>query len=204
MLTGFFRTLAGVCLSLFLVLFAGAAAAQTLGQPSGSLALGNTGQGQSFTATVTGTITQIQVRPHTGVVADTLRFYNGTGSGVANAAGVAAYQQTVTSVTASNAAPLQTFVLTTPFPIVAGNTYSFIFDATILWHAAGDPFAGGSFILDNNFAMANRDLAFQVTQATVAAVPTMSEWAMILFGTVLAGGAALYLQRRRMQALSAG
>ncbi|WGM31514.1 IPTL-CTERM sorting domain-containing protein [Brevundimonas sp. NIBR11] len=30
-----------------------------------------------------------------------------------------------------------------------------------------------------------------------AAVPTMSEWAMILFGTVLAGGAALYLQRRR-------
>lgn len=28
-------------------------------------------------------------------------------------------------------------------------------------------------------------------------VPTMSEWAMILFGTVLAGGAALYIQRRR-------
>lgn len=31
----------------------------------------------------------------------------------------------------------------------------------------------------------------------VAAVPTMSEWAMILFGTILAGGAALYVQRRR-------
>ena len=30
-----------------------------------------------------------------------------------------------------------------------------------------------------------------------APVPTLSEWAMILFGTVLAGGAALYLQRRR-------
>lgn len=28
-------------------------------------------------------------------------------------------------------------------------------------------------------------------------VPTLSEWAMILFGTLLAGGAALYLQRRR-------
>lgn len=31
----------------------------------------------------------------------------------------------------------------------------------------------------------------------VAAVPTMSEWAMILFGTALAGGAVLYIQRRR-------
>lgn len=31
-------------------------------------------------------------------------------------------------------------------------------------------------------------------------VPTMSEWGMILFGVVLAGGAALYIQRRRMTA----
>lgn len=31
----------------------------------------------------------------------------------------------------------------------------------------------------------------------VAAVPTMTEWAMILFGMVLAGGAALYIQRRQ-------
>ncbi len=29
-------------------------------------------------------------------------------------------------------------------------------------------------------------------------VPTLSEWAMILFGLLLAGGAALYLQRRQM------
>ena len=30
-----------------------------------------------------------------------------------------------------------------------------------------------------------------------APVPTLSEWAMILFGTILAGGAALYIQRRQ-------
>lgn len=30
-----------------------------------------------------------------------------------------------------------------------------------------------------------------------AAVPTLSEWAMIMFGTILAGAAALYIQRRR-------
>ncbi|WGM32912.1 IPTL-CTERM sorting domain-containing protein [Brevundimonas sp. NIBR11] len=35
------------------------------------------------------------------------------------------------------------------------------------------------------------------TLTVTAPVPTMSEWALILFGTVLAGGAALYVQRRR-------
>lgn len=34
--------------------------------------------------------------------------------------------------------------------------------------------------------------------AAAPAIPTMTEWAMILFGMILAGGAALYLQRRRM------
>lgn len=39
-----------------------------------------------------------------------------------------------------------------------------------------------------------------VLVATAAPVPTLSEWAMILFGTILAGGAALYIQRRRIVA----
>ena len=34
----------------------------------------------------------------------------------------------------------------------------------------------------------------------IVPVPTLSEWAMILFGTILAGGAALYVQRRRLTA----
>lgn len=33
-----------------------------------------------------------------------------------------------------------------------------------------------------------------------ATVPTLSQWALILFGVMLAGGAALYLQRRRIAA----
>lgn len=36
--------------------------------------------------------------------------------------------------------------------------------------------------------------------ATPAAVPTMSEWAIILLGIMLAGGAALIIHRRRMTA----
>lgn len=44
-----------------------------------------------------------------------------------------------------------------------------------------------------------RRLAFTVTQigASPAAVPPMTEWALILFGMILASGAALYIQRRR-------
>ncbi len=36
--------------------------------------------------------------------------------------------------------------------------------------------------------------------AAPAAVPTLSEWAMILFGLMLAGSAAVYIQRRRLTA----
>ena len=36
--------------------------------------------------------------------------------------------------------------------------------------------------------------------AAPAAVPTMTEWAMILLGVLLAGGAALTIQRRRLTA----
>ena len=33
--------------------------------------------------------------------------------------------------------------------------------------------------------------------AAAPPVPTLSEWAMMLFGTILAGGAALRIRRRR-------
>lgn len=38
------------------------------------------------------------------------------------------------------------------------------------------------------------------TDAVPAAVPTMTEWAMILLGLILAGGAAVMIQRRRLAA----
>lgn len=41
---------------------------------------------------------------------------------------------------------------------------------------------------------------YRLDYSAPAPVPTMSEWAMILFGTILAGGAALYIQRRRLTA----
>ena len=49
----------------------------------------------------------------------------------------------------------------------------------------GGPFAFGQFI------------GPAPAVAAPAAVPTLSEWAMILFGLMLAGGAAVLVQRRR-------
>lgn len=43
----------------------------------------------------------------------------------------------------------------------------------------------------------SRFIATFATATTPAPVPTMSEWAMIILGTMLAGSAALYIQRRK-------
>lgn len=40
----------------------------------------------------------------------------------------------------------------------------------------------------------------RVTRTAPAPVPTMTEWAMIFFGMILAGGAVLYIQRRQLEA----
>jgi len=53
--------------------------------------------------------------------------------------------------------------------------------------ATADPSPGNNSATDTNTVVA----------APVAAVPTLTEWAMILFGGLLASGAALHLQRRR-------
>lgn len=56
--------------------------------------------------------------------------------------------------------------------------------------------------IDGVFGLSNdgtlRQLILTPTAVAPAPVPTMAEWAMILFGLSLAGGAALYIQRRRM------
>lgn len=46
-------------------------------------------------------------------------------------------------------------------------------------------------------SIGNSQVNVAITGLPVSQVPTLSEWAMILFGSLLAGGAALYVQRRR-------
>ncbi len=59
---------------------------------------------------------------------------------------------------------------------------------------ANAPSPGWDATTDGAVMMANA-LTLDVTRGP-APVPTLSEWAMILFGLILAGGAALHIQRR--------
>ncbi|WP_271086163.1 IPTL-CTERM sorting domain-containing protein [Brevundimonas sp. NIBR11] len=60
--------------------------------------------------------------------------------------------------------------------------------------SASNPIAGGYT------SGSSRTVGQPAPPVTPAPVPTLSEWAMILLGMVLAGGAALYIQRRRFTA----
>ena len=181
------------------------ASAQTISQTSGDSQLPGPGVGQSFTATLTGTVTRIDFRGRSNTTT-TLNFYNGSnGSGVAGSVGVPLYQQAVVLTdTGSNAAGFTSITLTTPFPVVAGQTYSFVFSAGNTAFTFSNPYAGGSTI--SNFrstGWTSNDSPFQVYEVAApppAPVPTMSEWAMILFGLILAVVAGLYIQRRHTAA----
>lgn len=54
--------------------------------------------------------------------------------------------------------------------------------------------------LDAHYSTAQSTVPTTFAVSAPAAVPTLSEWAMILFGLLLAGGAVVMIQRRRLTA----
>lgn len=193
------RTLS--CLAVVAALSLGwtaAASAQTIVQNAATTNSGVNGLGQSFTATLTGTVSQIQVRSRINATT-TVNFYNGTGSGIGGNIGTPVSAQAVTLVDiGDDTTGFQTIVLATPLPIVAGQTYSFAFGGVSAASlTTTDVYAGGSAFNQFNNTLPNSDLAFTVTEV-VPPVPTMSEWMMILFGLGLGGAAVLAVQRRRL------
>lgn len=198
----FARAAALFCAAGLMGTLPSSALAQTINQPSGNSNGSAGGIGQSFTATVTGNLTQIQVRARQNQ-ATTVRFYNGTGSGTNGVIGTPASSQAVTLVD-STSSGFQTIVLATPLPVVAGNQYAFAFDGPVNFFLdTNNPYAGGTFIANYNTPFPAFDLTFTATEvaaAPPAPVPTLSEWAMIILSLTLAGGAAIYIQRRRIAA----
>lgn len=61
-------------------------------------------------------------------------------------------------------------------------------------------YAGGKAIDTSGNDQSTRDIFFQVNFGTAVAVPSLSDWGMMLLGLTLAGGAALVIQRRRLAA----
>lgn len=150
--------------------------------------------GSSFTATVTGTVTTIRVRPQ-AAQATQIFLYNGANTGAPGGVGAVVYSQIV-NLTDRSGGGFDEIVLTTPFPVTAGNTYAFAFgSANLTLNGAGDTYPGGQAFSDGTSPQGD-DLIFQVVQVVAAPIPTLSEWAMILLGLALAGAAALHLQRR--------
>jgi hypothetical protein len=175
------------------------AQAQTVSQPVDvGGAIGGDGIGQSFTATTTGTITAIRVRTDTATATFNLLIYNGgAGSGTAGLVGAPAYTQAgvVVNGVASNGA-FTTIALTTPFPITAGQQYTFVFQdapgGALFWFHNVDPYAGGQVISDfgDTVSVVGADLAFEVVQAAAAvpaaAVPTLDAAALVLLALSMA------------------
>ncbi|WP_423779635.1 IPTL-CTERM sorting domain-containing protein [Brevundimonas nasdae] len=73
--------------------------------------------------------------------------------------------------------------------------------ATVRWTApSAGPWIGQRLsvrLANSSGAQANYDNVSLTATPGVAPVPTLSEWAMILFAAMLGGGASLYLQYRR-------
>lgn len=190
--------------ALLAVCLAGPAVAQMVSQMDGGTVAVHIGVGQTFTATQTAQITKISVRPESAYNG-TLLVYNGdSGSGSSGSAGTPVYSQSGVSLAASTpGGPLRDIVFTTPFPITAGSTYSFILqDSGRMYVAPGSPYAGGQLVMNyaEKSVYANYDLAFQVWTAAVplaapASIPTLSEWGVGLLSLLL-GCSAVAMQRR--------
>jgi hypothetical protein len=172
--------------------FALHAQAQTISQPIDvGGAIGGDGIGQTFTATTTGTITAIRVRGNATATFNLLVYNGGVGSGTAGLVGAPAYTQAgvVVNGVASNGA-FTTITLTAPFPITAGQQYTFVFQdapgGALFWFHNVDPYAGGQVIVNYGDAVfvPGGDLAFEVVQA--AAVPTLDAAALVLLALAMA------------------
>lgn len=179
--------------------------AQTISQPVGNATFGVAGTGQSFTATLTGVVNRIDVRSRT-TGGGTLYVYNGAnGSGNVGAVGAPAYTQAVALTdSGSDAAGFSSIVLTTPFPVTAGSQYSFALSGFALSGTNTNPYAGGTKLDDFAGPSASQDIPFQIFEALAppapassAAIPTMSEWALISMSSILGLYGIAWLRRRR-------
>ncbi|MEL6810586.1 MAG: LamG-like jellyroll fold domain-containing protein [Bacteroidota bacterium] len=138
-------------------------------QPEQTANAGDVGVGQTFTAPVTGVLSSMRLLVPTQYNDKDIYFYNSaTGSGVSGSIGTPDY--TETGAVLNHAGPDQDIwtevVLSTPFPVIAGNQYSFAFDgSTNVYYNQDDDYAGGSLMVQYDLSSGCctwGDLAFQL------------------------------------------
>ena len=184
------------------VIGAGApAAAAVIEQDVGPLNVaGGQGLGQSFVWSTSAPLGVVTVQSTT-LMNVTLRLYNGVHT--CDNSGGEIYTQTANPLSAN---VYSSIILTTPQALVNGNTYTFcVFregggTTALAYSWTTNAYAGGTLIADGLIDMFSNgsDLKFQLDVPPPAPVPTLTEWAMILFGVSLAGLAALFIRRRQV------
>jgi len=187
-----FATLRCAMAGLLLAVIAPASFAQTISQALDTASGSNINSfGQSFTATLTGFVTAIDVRSASGGTVD-LSLYNGAnGSGSIGSTGSPAYTQSGIPLTAvGSGGAFSHIALTSPFPVVAGNTYSFLLANTSLWFDGSNPYSGGTALGNYAGVLTSDDIAFQVYETASQADLSITKTDGVT--TVTAGGSATY------------
>lgn len=151
------------------------------------------GLGQSFTATLDGVITQIDVQPNIDRSNATLLIYaTGNGSGILDNPGTPDYEQSGVNLTHVNpgSADWNNITLSTPFPITAGQQYSFVIEGynnieIFLYHLSENSYSGGDLILSYGYPYPWSELNFRVWESAPAPTQTpIRIWPFILLFTI--------------------
>lgn len=205
------------CIAVFVALlslaYGSTALAQSITLSTGLTPASSAFRGQMFDVAATNPITVTGFSVHYGA-AGPVRVWGRPGTHVGFETNSTGW--TLLGAGASTGGSIQAIALTTTPSIPAGQTYAFHIEGDTALHYRGSGTALGNTIAsDANVAIragqglqsafsatraSSRSLAGSMTynlSVTATPVPTLSEWATILFGTILAGGATLYIQRRR-------
>ena len=210
-----FRSLNAAFAALFVLLSAGAVSAQTVGTATGGgssvIADGQQFVGQRIVAPSAGLQLQSFTLPlsrTTATFSVLPRVYEVTAGGPTSIGALTVstvWTGAATSVTNTGVAQDYTFtpgITLDPAKVymiagvqaTPGESGSFYF-------AAADTYVPGNFAYQDGGGIVRGgglDMGFSATFAPAPVmVPTLSEWAMIGFGLLLAGGAVLMIQRRR-------
>jgi hypothetical protein len=164
------------------------APALTISQPDAFATFGaGAATGQAFTATLTGIVTQIDIRSRMTTTSATLYIYQGNnGSGVIGNVGTPDYIQTSISLIDaggdSASFGFSDIFLSTPFPVIAGQQYSFVIAGAAISGTNLNPYSGGTKLDNYAGVSANQDIAFQVHQN---AIPVPATASLVSLGALL-------------------
>lgn len=145
--------------------------------------------------------TSVELRLHTmgihsGPNTLTVRDFN---SSISDASVADLYADATTGVTFGSAlATTSDTVLTIPLNPAGIAAVNAARGSTIAFGFTSGPSDGSpDGVFATSHATTLRQMVLTSPPTPPAPIPTMTEWAMIVFGAILAGGGALYLQRRR-------